>query len=57
MGVDIGTQIVVVLAFSIMALFTRRNFPELSRYFSYGIIMLIALFSLVDLNDALSFIK
>ncbi len=56
MAIDIGTQIVIVLAFGIMAILTKRNFPDISRYFGWTTLIIFALFSIVDIIDALKLI-
>jgi hypothetical protein len=56
MAIDIGTQIIIVLAFGIMAILTKRNFPDISRYFGWTTLIIFALFSIVDIIDALKLI-
>ena len=57
MGIDIGTQIIIALIFGFMALLTKKNFPEISRYFTLATITLFTLFSILDVIDILSLIK
>ncbi len=56
MAIDIGTQIVIVLAFGIMALLTKRNFPNISKYFGWTTLIIFVLFAIIDIIDALNLI-
>lgn len=57
MAIDIGTQIVVVLAFGIMALMTKKEFPKISKFFGWTTLIIFILFSMVDIIDALNLIS
>ncbi len=57
MGIDIGTQVIITLAFGIMALLTRRNFPNISKYFGWTTLIIFVLFGVIDIIDALGWIK
>ena len=56
MAVDIGTQIVMVIIFGFMAFLTKKNFPEISKYFGWAILTLVALFGVLDIIDAIGLI-
>jgi hypothetical protein len=57
MVIDIGTQIVVVLVFGIMALLTRRNYPEIAKCFGRATLILVVLFGVIDVINAIGLIK
>ena len=56
MGVDIGTQIIIVLVFGFMALLTKKNYPKIAKIFGIGSATLLVLFSILDIIDSLGLV-
>ena len=46
---DIGSQIVIFLAFAIMGLFTRKKYKEISKFFGWTAWVIFIIFAVIDL--------
>jgi membrane protein implicated in regulation of membrane protease activity len=57
MAVDIGTQIIIVFIFGVMALFTKKDYPNISKFFGWSTAILFVLFSALDIIDAVVLVK
>jgi len=57
MAIDIGTQLVIIIIFGFMALLAKKNSPEVAKVFGWAILVLIGLFSVVDIIDSVGLIK